>query len=127
MVPATIPALVASAAATYGDAEAVADGDRRVSFSELESLARRAGVVCIEQGVQPGDRVGIWAPNSLNWVVAALGALSAGAAVVPLNTRFKGDEAAWILDRSRAALTFVSPPFLGYTKETNRGEFPAGF
>jgi HIP---CoA ligase len=112
-LPATIPALVASAAATYGDAEAVADGDRRVSFVELAVLTRRSAADCIRRGVQPGDRVAIWAPNTWEWVVAALGALAAGAALVPLNTRFKGEEAAWILDRSRAALTFVSPPFLG--------------
>jgi HIP---CoA ligase len=109
----TIPALVQSAADQYGDAEAVADGDRRVSFSELAGLARLASAVCIQRGVQPGERVAIWAPNSLDWVVAALGALSAGASLVPLNTRFKATEAGWILDRSRAALTFVSPPFLG--------------
>jgi HIP---CoA ligase len=109
----TIPALVRSAAAQYGDAEAVADGERRVSFAELAVLTRRAAADCIRRGVQPGDRVGIWAPNTLDWVVAALGALSAGAALVPLNTRYKADEVGWILDRSRAALTYVSPPFLG--------------
>jgi acyl-CoA synthetase (AMP-forming)/AMP-acid ligase II len=111
--PVTIPALVSSAAQHYADAEAVADGDRRVTFAELETLTRRAAAVCVEHGVQPGDRVGIWAPNTLDWIVAALGTLSAGAALVPLNTRYKSDEAAWILDRSRAAMTFVSPPFLG--------------
>jgi acyl-CoA synthetase (AMP-forming)/AMP-acid ligase II len=112
-LPATIPALVASAAEAYGEAEAVADGERPVSFAELAILVRRAAGVCIDRGVEPGDRVGIWAPNTLDWVVAALGALSAGAALVPLNTRYKGEEAGWILDRSRASLTFVSPPFLG--------------
>jgi acyl-CoA synthetase (AMP-forming)/AMP-acid ligase II len=113
MMPPTIPALVASAAETYGGAEAVADGDRRVSFAELHELSRRAAALCIERGVTAGDRVGIWAPNTLDWVVAALGTLSAGAALVPLNTRYKGEEANWILDRSGAAMTFVSPPFLG--------------
>jgi acyl-CoA synthetase (AMP-forming)/AMP-acid ligase II len=112
-IPPTIPALVSAAAAGFGDAEAVADGPRRVSFAELEGLTRRAAAVCVGQGVQPGDRVGIWAPNTLDWVVAALGALSAGAALVPLNTRLKAAEAAWILDRSRVALTFCSAPFLG--------------
>jgi acyl-CoA synthetase (AMP-forming)/AMP-acid ligase II len=111
--PATIPGLVADAARRHADAEAVVDGDRRVSFAELEDLSRRAAAVCVEHGVQPGDRVGIWAPNTLDWVVAALGVLSAGGALVPLNTRFKGEEAGWILDRSRAVMTFVSPPFLG--------------
>jgi acyl-CoA synthetase (AMP-forming)/AMP-acid ligase II len=109
----TIPALVRSAAETFGTAEAVADGDRRISFVELAELTNRAAADCIRRGVQPGDRVAVWAPNTLDWVIAALGALSAGAALVPLNTRYKGDEAAWILDRSRAALTYVSPPFLG--------------
>jgi acyl-CoA synthetase (AMP-forming)/AMP-acid ligase II len=120
----TIPALVAAAAAQYGDAEAVADGDRRVSFTDLEALTRRAAAVCVRRGVEPGDRIGIWAPNTLDWVVAALGALSAGAALVPLNTRFKAAEAAWILDRSRAALTFVSPPFLGNDYPAMLGDRP---
>jgi acyl-CoA synthetase (AMP-forming)/AMP-acid ligase II len=112
-LPPTIPALVASAARRYGDAEAVADGDRRVSFKELERLMHVAAAGCVRHDVEPGDRVGIWSPNTLDWVVAALGSLAAGASLVPVNTRFKADEAAWILDRSGAALTFVSPPFLG--------------
>ena len=109
----TIPAVVQHAAEAFGDAEAVVDDSRRVSFSELADLVQRAATGCVERGVQPGDRVAIWGPNSLEWIVAALGAVSAGAALVPLNTRFKGDEAAYILDKSRAVFTFVSPPFLG--------------
>jgi acyl-CoA synthetase (AMP-forming)/AMP-acid ligase II len=111
--PETIPRLVRAAAEQYGDAEAVVDGDRRVSFIELSELVTNGAALCVRRGVQPGDRVAIWAPNSLDWVVAAFGALATGAALVPLNTRFTADEAGWILDRSRAALTFVSPPFLG--------------
>jgi acyl-CoA synthetase (AMP-forming)/AMP-acid ligase II len=123
-LPATIPALVAAAAAAHGEAEAVVDGDRRVTFDELATLVERGAADCIRRGVQPGDRVGIWAPNSLDWIVAALGALSAGAALVPLNTRFKGEEAAWILDRSRAALTYISPPFLGNDYPAMLGDRP---
>ena len=44
----------------------------------------------------------IWAPNTLDWIVSALGAVTAGAVLVPLNTRFKGAEAAYVLARSRA-------------------------
>ncbi|HWC33567.1 MAG TPA: FadD3 family acyl-CoA ligase [Mycobacteriales bacterium] len=112
-LPRSIPALMVHAAAAYADREAVVDGDRRVTFAELEQLVLSAAGECIRRGVEPGDRVGIWAPNSLDWVVAALGALSAGGILVPLNTRYKGEEANWILDRSDAKLTFVSPPFLG--------------
>ena len=113
MNSASIAALVQDAGAKYADAEAVVDGDRRVSFGELAGLVRRGAAFCMSRGVEPGDRVAVWAPNSLDWIVAALGAVSAGAALVPLNTRFKGDEASYILDKSRAALTFVAPPFLG--------------
>ncbi|NUR42725.1 MAG: AMP-binding protein, partial [Streptomyces sp.] len=52
-------------------------------------------------------------PNSLDWIVAALGAVSAGAVLVPLNTRFKGAEAADVLRRSGARLLFVTGTFLG--------------
>jgi acyl-CoA synthetase (AMP-forming)/AMP-acid ligase II len=100
MSVASIPALVQWAGLEYGAAEAVVDPgldgrERRVTFAELAALVRRAAAGCIERGVQPGDRVAVWGPNSLEWIVAALGALSAGAALVPLNTRYKGDEAVW--------------------------------
>ncbi len=48
---------------------------------------------CIAAGLRPGDRVAIWAPNTAHWVLAALGASYAGAALVPVNTRFTGPEA----------------------------------
>src|SRR4051812_19638443 len=109
----TIPALVQQAAEKFGDREAVVDGDRRVTYSELARLVGSAATGSRKRGVAPGDRVAVWGPNTLAWIVAALGAVSAGASLVPLNTRFKGDEARYILDKTRARLTFVAPPFLG--------------
>ena len=121
----TVPELVAHAAAAYGDAEALVDGSRRVSFAQLAVLVRRAARGCAEAGVVPGDRVALWGPNSLEWMVAALGALTAGAAIVPLNTRFKADEAGYILDRSGARLTYVSSPFLGNDYPSMLGDRPS--
>ena len=54
-------------------------------------------------GLEPGDRAAIWAPNIAEWIVAALGLHSAGGVLVPLNTRFKGHEAADIVDRAAGA------------------------
>jgi HIP---CoA ligase len=117
VTPLTIPALVQWAGEEYGDDEAVVDvfGDApcRLSFSELAAFARRAANGVRARGVEPGDCVAIWGPNTVEWVVAALGAVSAGASLVPLNTRYKGEEAAYILDKSGARFAFVSPPFLG--------------
>ena len=56
----------------------------------------------VAAGIEPGDRVAVWAPNSLEWIVAALGVTTAGGVLVPVNTRFKGAEAAYVLARSGA-------------------------
>ncbi|SCE62682.1 AMP-binding enzyme, partial [Streptomyces sp. OspMP-M43] len=109
----SIPELVRAAARRYGSAEAVADGRTRLSYAELGERVERAAAACLASGVEPGDRVAIWAPNTPDWIVSALGAVTAGAVLVPLNTRFKGTEAAYVLRRSRARLLFVTGTFLG--------------
>ncbi|MFI1723079.1 FadD3 family acyl-CoA ligase [Streptomyces sp. NPDC020489] len=109
----SVPGLVRSAARRYADVEAVVEGRTRVTYAELGERVERATAACVASGVAPGDRVAIWAPNSLDWMVAALGAVSAGAVLVPLNTRFKGGEAADVLRRSGARLLFVTGTFLG--------------
>jgi acyl-CoA synthetase (AMP-forming)/AMP-acid ligase II len=109
----SIPALAQWAARTYGDDEAVVDGDTRLTFRELGALAQQATRATMATGVQPGDRVAIWAPNSWEWIVAALGVLGAGGWLVPLNTRFKGDEAAYVLERADVSALFTVRGFLG--------------
>ncbi|MET9437890.1 FadD3 family acyl-CoA ligase [Streptomyces sp. NPDC006551] len=120
----SIPRLVRSAAERYGAAEAVVEGRTRVSYEELGARVERAAAACMASGVEPGDRVAIWAPNTLDWIVSALGAVTAGAVLVPLNTRFKGTEAAYVLARSRARLLFVTGTFLGtsYVASLRRAE-----
>jgi acyl-CoA synthetase (AMP-forming)/AMP-acid ligase II len=115
----TIPALVADAAARFGSAEAVVDRNgpggtvTRVSFDQLAEDVAAASRAVVASGVERGDRIGIWAPNCFEWMVAALGAVGAGAVLVPLNTRFKGDEAAFVLRASGARLLFTVEGFLG--------------
>ena len=64
------------------------------------------------RGIERGDRVAVWAPNSLEWIVAALGVTTAGAVLVPVNTRFRGAEAAYVLARSSARALFTVRGFL---------------
>ncbi|MES9522788.1 FadD3 family acyl-CoA ligase [Streptomyces capoamus] len=109
----TIPELVRWAAGRHPDTEAVVDGRTRITYAELGARIERAAAACLARGVDTGDRVAVWAPNSLDWIVAALGAVSAGAVLVPLNTRFKGTEAADVLRRSGTRLLFVTGTFLG--------------
>ncbi|WP_416969661.1 FadD3 family acyl-CoA ligase [Streptomyces sp. 4F14] len=108
----SIPELVRLAADAYGDAEAVVDGELRLTFTALaDQVARTAGAFA-SAGVRTGDRVALWAPNSAEWIVAALGILAAGAAVVPVNTRFRDEEAHDIVVRSGARLLLVQNGFL---------------
>jgi acyl-CoA synthetase (AMP-forming)/AMP-acid ligase II len=111
--PRTMPELVAHAADRFADADAMVDGDLRLSFRELAGAALEASRCVIAAGVAPGERVAVWAPNSWRWVVAALGLQLAGAVLVPINTRFKGDEAGYVLARSRSRLLLVTTGFLG--------------
>lgn len=112
-VPATIPHAAARAAELWPDAIALITGVQRWTFSELWADARAAAAAFLAAGTRHGDRIAIWAPNSRAWILAALGAQIAGAAIVPLNTRFKGTEASDILRRARATLLFAPQHFLG--------------
>lgn len=111
--PGTIPGLIARAAGEFPDREAVVDDGVRWTFAELAEQVYRVAGAIIASGIGPGDRVAVWAPNGRQHITAALGAVTAGAVLVPVNTRFKGDEAAWILGKSGARLLFVANGFLG--------------
>jgi acyl-CoA synthetase (AMP-forming)/AMP-acid ligase II len=96
----------------FGAAEAVVDGDVRLSYERLGELVDAVASAVVAAEVRPGDRVAIWAPNVHEWIAACLGALAAGAVLVPINTRFKGHEAAYILNRSGARMLFTVRGFL---------------
>jgi HIP---CoA ligase len=109
----TIPEMVLSAGDRFGDAEAVVDGPLRLTFTQLTDRIRRAAGAFAAAGTEKGDRVAIWAPNSAEWIIAAFGLLTAGGVLVPVNTRFRADEAADIIRRSGAKVVLVQKGFLG--------------
>ena len=109
---ASIPALLAATAAQHPDHPAVVDGDRTLTYAQLASESRRFGAALVAAGIEPGDRVAIWSPNSVEWILAVLGLFRAGAVLVPINTRFKGTEAAVLLERSGARALVTVTDFL---------------
>ncbi|MEU2830877.1 FadD3 family acyl-CoA ligase [Streptomyces lavendulae] len=111
--PATLALLPAHAAAAYGDREALADGEVRRTFAELAADIAASARAAIAHGIRPGDRVAVWAPNGHRWITAALGAVGAGAVLVPVNTRYKPAEAADVIRRSGARVLFTERGFLG--------------
>jgi acyl-CoA synthetase (AMP-forming)/AMP-acid ligase II len=125
--PSTIPAVLDRISAEFSDRDALITADRRLTFAELRAEARRAAAALIAHGVDAGDRVAIWSPNTWHWVVACLATHCAGAVVVPLNTRYTAREAADILSRTAAPLLFVMGEFLGADRagDLDRDALPA--
>jgi acyl-CoA synthetase (AMP-forming)/AMP-acid ligase II len=115
----TTPAVLDRIARELPDHDAVVTtgaSGRTLTFSELRAEVRQAAAAMIDLGIEPGDRVAIWSPNTWHWVVACLATHHAGAVLVPLNTRYTVSEAADILSRTAAPLLFASGEFLGTDK-----------
>ncbi|MEU6419593.1 AMP-binding protein [Streptomyces spiralis] len=109
----TLPRMLRERAAARPDAPVVADEEVTLTVSQLREQAASVARALIALGVEPEDRVAVWAPNNWQWVVAAFGIWDAGAVIVPLSTRGKGIETDEVLRRTGARLLFVAEGFLG--------------
>ncbi len=109
----TLPGALRDAARTYADRPAVVEGDRTLTFDGLLGRVRATAAGYLALGLEPGDRVCLWAPNSTDWIVAGLAASYAGATLVPINSRYTGHEAHDIAARTHARLFVVANGFLG--------------
>ena len=85
----------------------VFDGTDLVDYQSLDRWTDAAARCHAEAGLQTGDRIGIIGDNSLEWVVAAIGALKLGAVVVPFNNRFTPDELRYLVDDSGPAMVLA--------------------
>jgi acyl-CoA synthetase (AMP-forming)/AMP-acid ligase II len=114
--PRTLPALLRAAAQHFGRHPAYVEGHRTLSYADLLDEVRATAQGYVALGLQPRDRVVVWGPNSIDWVVAALAVSYAGGVLVPANSRYTGHEVADIVDRTRATLVLVADGFLGRTQ-----------
>ena len=74
------------------DSRAIVAGQDTITFSQLEQWTARFALSLLKRGVRSGDRVAIYAANSVNWCAAAIGIVRAGAIVLPLNYRYTTEE-----------------------------------
>ncbi|NQX88925.1 MAG: AMP-binding protein [Halioglobus sp.] len=109
----TLPQVVQDAAAIWGDRIAISASGINLTYRQLEQARVACARAFIAAGCNKGDRFAIWAPNMIEWIVAAIGGQSAGGILVPMNTRYKGSEAAYILNASGARMLFTVSDFLG--------------
>ncbi|EFL89527.1 class I adenylate-forming enzyme family protein [Ahrensia sp. R2A130] len=97
------------AATRFGDRTALMDGAE--SAGDYREFAQRAASFSAwlgKQDIEPGDRIAIFAINSLDYLIALLGIWWAGAAAVPINGKLHPQEANWIIKDSGASIVLVS-------------------
>jgi len=107
----------------YAQLTAVADGtpertflvhgDRRWTWAEARKDIDALASGLLDLGVQRGDKVAIWLPNLPEWPLIWAAAASIGAAIVPVNTRYTAEEAAYVVGQSDSGVLFFAPHFHG--------------
>lgn len=96
-------------AKTKGDDSAILIGEDRLTYRQLEHWSSRLARQLADDGVKPGDRIGLLAPNTLQWPVAALAIIKCGAILIPLNARLKPAEIRKIADDSGLTAMIAAP------------------
>src|SRR3990170_2860561 len=85
---------------------AIESWDERITYGELREAVARAAAVWRAQGLEPGERVLVFAPDSIDWAIAYLGAIWAGGVAVGLNSRLFERELSDILSESEARFVY---------------------
>src|SRR4051794_5636086 len=106
---ATLAAMALEAAERYdGAALKYKDGDdwSELSWEELGSAVREIAAGLIDLGIEPGQRVAIFADTRPEWTLADMGGIAAGAQVVPIYQTASAEEAEHVLKDSESRLVF---------------------
>ncbi len=96
------------AARRWGAREALCFQGRRLTFADLASGVDRAAKGLIALGIRPGDKVALWLLNRPEWIEAAFAVMKIGAVLVPINTRLRTEDVAYIADQSDSVALIVA-------------------
>ena len=96
----TVGALVDERARRHGDREALLFQGQRWTFAELARDVDAVARGLLDLGIEPGDRVALWMLNRPEWIQAALAIMRIGAILLPVNTRFRTEDLAYVLGQS---------------------------
>ncbi|MDP2119207.1 MAG: AMP-binding protein [Hoeflea sp.] len=95
-------------ARAFGAKTAFEDAARSIDYSHLNDEVAALATHFRDRGIEPGGTVGIWLPNSVDWVVAALAAIRAGAIAVPIAHDAKHNEMAYRVRDAAISLIVTS-------------------
>jgi long-chain acyl-CoA synthetase len=104
----TLADVLPNAARTHADRIALIVEDRQFSFRELDSLSNRIASGLVAMGVNPGDRVSLFGPNSWEWVASYYGIAKAGAVVNPLSSMLTPEEVRYSVTDAGARAVLAS-------------------
>jgi fatty-acyl-CoA synthase len=107
----TLGELISRNGKEHADRPAIQDGRRNLSYGELLEETDRYALALLALGINPGDRVGLWLPNSVEWAAAWYGNGRLGTVTVPMDTWYKSSEAEYILKHSEAKVVIVADRF----------------
>jgi long-chain acyl-CoA synthetase len=99
------------------DVLALVEEQRLLSWAQLVALRNRVANALSRLGVSVGDNVVNWSANCTEGVATLAACSHIGAVVTPMNHRLKAEEAAYILDNSRAQVVVVDQRFLAVAAE----------
>jgi long-chain acyl-CoA synthetase len=97
-----------SSARFFGDRPAVSEAGEQISYGELNDRANRVATWLTKMGVKAGERIGLCAPNSADWIAFYFGVLKAGAVAITLSSLLKGDELVLLLNHAKPRFIFTS-------------------
>ena len=106
---ATVGAALHWWARTKGDETAIIVAEDQLSYRQLHDWSSRLARRLADDGVKPGDRIGLLAPTALQWPVAALAIMKSGAVLVPLNARLKPAEIRKVADDAGLSAVIAAP------------------
>jgi len=125
----TLGEISAHAARNFGDKEGLIVGERRFSFAEVDKLACQLANALKAKGVEPGDRVTIYAANAWEWVVSYFAAAKTGAVINPINVMLTAEEVGYVANDCNAKVLVTSAdkagPLLDIKKDTPLEEIVA--
>jgi len=118
----TLGSLPERAARRWGAREALYFNGRRWSFAELSRSVDRLARGLLALGVQPGEKVALWMVNRPEFIEAMFAVIKIGAILVPINTRLRTEDTAYILGQSDSAALLIADrsgpvDYLGMVKE----------
>jgi acyl-CoA synthetase (AMP-forming)/AMP-acid ligase II len=107
----TIPALLALRHDEDGDAKAVVTIEASLTYHDLDDASAGLAARLVADGVVKGDRVGLLAPNGIEWVIHAMAVVRIGAVLVPLSTLLRPPELMTQLTTASVSHLIVVPEF----------------